>query len=110
MTALESNGSFLNLMTVRGNKGVMGLGYAREEDPSNEGNEPVVDPPSDEPMVLADVTFPSDVLKPTSTRSPAGEGVQGLIDNNADTKYLNFDKLNTGFTVQLFPVRWPWWG
>ncbi len=82
-------------------QGVMGLGYAREEDPSNEGNEPVVDPPSDEPMVLADVTFPSDVLKPTSTRSPAGEGVQGVIDNNADTKYLNFDKLNTGFTVQL---------
>jgi len=29
----------------------------------------------------------------------AGEGVTNAIDNNTSTKYLNFDKLNAGFTV-----------
>ena len=37
MTALESNGSFPEFDDHLWQQGVMGLGYAREEDPSNEG-------------------------------------------------------------------------
>src|SRR6185503_227277 len=35
----------------------------------------------------------------TSSRSPGGEEVDKAIDNTSATKYLNFDKLNQGFTV-----------
>ena len=35
----------------------------------------------------------------SSTNSPAGERAPNAIDGNPATKYLNFDKLNTGFTV-----------
>jgi hypothetical protein len=38
---------------------------------------------------------------PTSNRSPAGEKVENAFDQNPNTKYLNFDKLNAGFTVHL---------
>jgi len=38
---------------------------------------------------------------PTSSNSPAGEGPNNAFDNNAGTKYLNFDKKNAGVTVQL---------
>jgi hypothetical protein len=50
--------------------------------------------------VLADtdVTVPGDPIVATSNNSPGSEGVANAIDN-APTKYLNFDKLNTGFTV-----------
>ena len=47
----------------------------------------------------ADVTAPGDVIVPTSYNSPAGEGVENAIDGLSATKYLNFDKLNAGFTV-----------
>src|SRR5437867_12758457 len=47
---------------------------------------------------LLDVTQPGDPIIPTSNNSPGSEGVANAIDN-APTKYLNFDKLNTGFTV-----------
>ncbi|MDA0749972.1 MAG: hypothetical protein O2964_04600, partial [Verrucomicrobia bacterium] len=45
-----------------------------------------------------DVTQPGDAIVATSDNSPGSEGVTNVIDN-ADTKYLNFDKVNTGFTV-----------
>ena len=45
-----------------------------------------------------DVTQPSDNIVATSNNSPGSEGVRNAIDN-APTKYLNFDRLNTGFTV-----------
>src|SRR5688572_18285968 len=47
---------------------------------------------------LADVTQPGDPIVGTSNNSPGSEGVANAIDN-APTKYLNFDRLNTGFTV-----------
>src|SRR5262249_52534367 len=45
-----------------------------------------------------DVTQPGDPIVATSNNSPGSEGVANAIDN-APTKYLNFDKVNTGFTV-----------
>src|SRR3989475_8398144 len=47
---------------------------------------------------LVDVTQPGDPIVPTSNNSPGSEGVANAIDNQP-TKYLNFDKVNTGFTV-----------
>jgi hypothetical protein len=47
---------------------------------------------------LLDVTVPGDPIVPTSNNSPGSEGVANAIDD-APTKYLNFDRLNTGFTV-----------
>jgi hypothetical protein len=47
----------------------------------------------------ANVLAPNNVVVPSSTNSPAGERATNAIDGNALTKYLNFDKLNTGFTV-----------
>jgi hypothetical protein len=47
---------------------------------------------------LVDVTQPGDLIVPTSNMSPESEDVTNAIDNQP-TKYLNFDKLNTGFTV-----------
>ncbi|MBN2129861.1 MAG: CotH kinase family protein [Sedimentisphaerales bacterium] len=46
-----------------------------------------------------DVTRPGDAIEPTSFNSPVNEEVDKAIDNNPQTKYLNFDKLNAGFTV-----------
>ncbi len=47
---------------------------------------------------LSDITQPSDPIVPTSNNSPGSEGAANAIDNQP-TKYLNFDRLNTGFTV-----------
>src|SRR6266516_8083549 len=47
---------------------------------------------------LTDVTQPGDPIVPSSNNSPGSEGVANAIDNQP-TKYLNFDKVNTGFTV-----------
>ncbi len=46
-----------------------------------------------------DVTKPGDVVEPTSNNSPGNETSENAIDNTSATKYLNFDKLNAGFTV-----------
>lgn len=45
-----------------------------------------------------DITQPGDPIVPTSNNSPGSEGVANAIDNQP-TKYLNFDRLNAGFTV-----------
>src|SRR5213592_1647416 len=47
---------------------------------------------------LSDITQPGDPIIPSSNNSPGSEGVANAIDNQP-TKYLNFDKVNTGFTV-----------
>jgi hypothetical protein len=49
-------------------------------------------------LAPTDVTQPSDPIVGTSNNSPGSEGVVNAIDNT-DKKYLNFDRLNTGFTV-----------
>jgi hypothetical protein len=43
----------------------------------------------------------NDVIVASSANSPAsgGENAKFVLDGNSATKYLNFDKLNTGFTV-----------
>ncbi len=40
-----------------------------------------------------------DTIVPSSANHPAGEAAPKVIDGLSSTKYLNFDKLNTGFTV-----------
>ena len=50
-------------------------------------------------VTLEDVTQPGDIIEPTSFNSPANEEFDKVIDNDPGTKYLNFDKLNAGFTV-----------
>lgn len=67
--------------------GIMGMGYDREQTPT--------DPDAE----VEDVTQPGDDIEPTSFNSPVNEEVDKAIDNNPATKYLNFDKLNAGFTV-----------
>src|SRR5260221_501562 len=47
---------------------------------------------------LSDITQPGDPIVASSTMSPGSEGVANAIDNQP-TKYLNFDIVNTGFTV-----------
>src|SRR5204863_531179 len=47
---------------------------------------------------LSDITQPTDTIVPSSNNSPGSEGVANAIDNTAN-KYLNFDIVNTGFTV-----------
>jgi hypothetical protein len=49
-------------------------------------------------LAPTDVTQPGDPIVATSNNSPGSEGVANAIDN-AQSKYLNFDILNTGFTV-----------
>jgi len=46
-----------------------------------------------------DVTRPGDPIVGFPVNWPAGEPPERAIDNTADNKYLNFAKLNTGFTV-----------
>ena len=46
-----------------------------------------------------DVASPGDVVVPTSDNSPGGEHSGLAIDNNTATKYLNFDKVDTGLTI-----------
>jgi hypothetical protein len=40
-----------------------------------------------------------DAIRPSSYNSPGAERVVNVADGTNTTKYLNFDKLNTGFTV-----------
>src|SRR6185503_18475964 len=49
-------------------------------------------------LAPTDVTVPGDPIVGTSNNTPGSEGVANAIDNQP-TKYLNFDRLNTGFTV-----------
>jgi hypothetical protein len=62
------------------------VGYYRPQDPEN---------PPEPGVPLEDVTHPGDLLVPTSSNSPANEGVQNAIDNSSSSKYLNFDKVST---------------
>ncbi len=47
---------------------------------------------------LADITRPDDPIVGTSSNTPVNEAVANAIDDQP-TKYLNFDRLNAGFTV-----------
>ncbi|MEN6428024.1 MAG: CotH kinase family protein, partial [Phycisphaerales bacterium] len=62
----------------------LGIGYDRTPTPE---------------LPREDVTQPGDAMEPTSFNSPTNEEFDKAIDNNPQTKYLNFDKLNAGFTV-----------
>lgn len=57
---------------------------------------------------FVDASVPGDPAVGTSTNSPAAQLSPRAIDNDATTKYLNFDKLNAGLTIAPFgrqPVR-----
>jgi hypothetical protein len=41
----------------------------------------------------------NDTIVPSSANSPSTEQASNVLDQNSATKYLNFDKVNTGFTV-----------
>ncbi|MBL9169838.1 MAG: CotH kinase family protein [Verrucomicrobiales bacterium] len=70
---------------------VSGVGYDRPQASSPEPVEPVAP--------ASDVSQPGDFITATSPNSPSNETVINAIDNNSQTKYLNFDKLNAGLTV-----------
>jgi hypothetical protein len=74
----------------------LGIGYYRPDD---------VEIPPEPGVPLEDVSQPGDLAVPTSANSPGNEGVGNAIDNSSNTKYLNFDKLNAGFTVTLAAGR-----
>ena len=46
-----------------------------------------------------EATVPGNTVAATSANSPPTQIAPNAIDNNVTNKYLNFDKLNTGFTV-----------
>jgi len=46
-----------------------------------------------------DATLPGDAVAGTSANSPAGELPRMATDDNASSKYLNFDKLNAGLIL-----------
>jgi hypothetical protein len=48
---------------------------------------------------LTDLTQPGDLIVPTSDNHPGSNGPEQAIDNLALSRYVNFDKLNAGFTV-----------
>lgn len=77
-------------------KGVtLGVGYLRD----GAGKDPGASP--GDPLGLTDLTSPGDSIEPSSFHSPTDESAPNAIDNNPETKYLNFDKLNAGFTVKI---------
>jgi hypothetical protein len=51
------------------------------------------------PALPGNVLSKDDTIVPSSSNHPAGEAAPNVIDGLSSTKYLNFDKLNTGFTV-----------
>jgi hypothetical protein len=52
-----------------------------------------------EPERVYNVLSIKDAIIPTSANSPPAEQAPNVLDQDSATKYLNFDKLNTGFTV-----------
>lgn len=52
-----------------------------------------------EPRRTYNVLSVKDVIVPSSANSPPREQAVNVLDQNSATKYLNFDKLDTGFTV-----------
>lgn len=51
------------------------------------------------PQTLPNVLSTSDTIVPSSKNSPSAEIAPNVLDGKSSTKYLNFDKLNTGVTV-----------
>jgi hypothetical protein len=51
------------------------------------------------PALPGNVLSADDTIVPSSSNHPGGEAAPKAIDGQSSTKYLNFDKLNTGFTV-----------
>lgn len=81
------------------------IGYqveGQEDEGPSPNPEPEPEPDQEFIPVVGDLSIPGDRLEPTSLNSPPGEDVQRVIDNQHGTKYLNFDKLNAGFTI-TFP-------
>ena len=68
-----------------------------DEPEDNEGaDEPEDNEGADEPE---DITLPGDEVVATSGNSPVAEQAPNAIDDDPFTKYLNFDKLDTGLTI-----------
>ena len=51
------------------------------------------------PQLSPNILAVGDAITPSSANSPAGEVAKFVLDGKSSTKYLNFDKFNTGFTV-----------
>ena len=67
-----------------------------EPDDNEEPDEPEDNEGPDEPE---DITLPGDEVVATLDNSPGGERAPNAIDDNPFTKYLNFDKVDTGLTI-----------
>ena len=48
---------------------------------------------------VTDISSPGDSVTASSGNSPGAEQAPNAIDNNPNTKYLNFDKADTGLTI-----------
>ncbi|MCH2612371.1 MAG: PA14 domain-containing protein [Pirellulales bacterium] len=48
---------------------------------------------------VSDISSPGDSVTASSGNSPGAEQAPNAIDNNPNTKYLNFDKADTGLTI-----------
>ncbi len=51
------------------------------------------------PQLSPNILSVNDTIVASSANSPGAEGVKNVLDGKSSTKYLNFDKFNTGFTV-----------
>ena len=100
----ESSGYATDFLTSRAVLGVLNAGdtvrvqFLAASDTNTRGTVPNWEIDSVVVATLDDVTKPGDPIVGTSNNSPGSEGVTNAIDD-LPTKYLNFDKLNTGFTV-----------
>ena len=59
-------------------------------------------------VALADISNPGDAVVASSDNSPGGEQAPNAIDDNDQTKYLNFDGANnnaSGLTITT-QVEW----
>jgi hypothetical protein len=50
-------------------------------------------------FALVEASIPGDAVAATSQNFPAAQAPSKAIDNDVTSKYLNFDKLNTGLTI-----------
>lgn len=78
-------------------------GQFRLEQGTYTNGDPVINLVYERPSV--DSLLAGDRVQGTSTNSPLSEGAANATDNVIGTKYLNFDKLNSGLILHPYGVR-----
>lgn len=98
LTAGQSYGFVVLLKEGGGGDGVA-VGMRKVGDTTASANVPPIQSTAYWYGPLVNVLAPNNAIVATSENSPAAERAPNAIDGLATTKYLNFDKLNAGFTV-----------